>query len=293
MVEAKDLLPQEVMGGFPESIDVNPTAQCNLACRFCWGPEHSIPDGLDTNQWKDALSFFSENGTNSVVFTGGEPLIRQDIGELVKFAHDLGMRVTLSTNTLLLPRKAESVLPYVHEIGIPIDGSDAANNGKMRIGNPRAFQASLNALELLSQSYPDVHVTVRTVVSKVNSDDIESIGGLLASKKDMFDRWKLYQFAPVSIGAGNQDEFNISTAHFMGIVGQVSEKFPDLPIASYPSENRVGRYVFIGPEGNIFGVDATEGYRTTGHVKDLRSTPSEKLFGGVYSDYRNKMHAHT
>lgn len=87
---------------FPRSIDINPTAKCNLDCSFCWGPEHTIEDGLSTAQWKGVIDLFSRRGTNAIVFTGGEPLIRPDIDKLVVYAKEQGMRTTLSTNTLLL-----------------------------------------------------------------------------------------------------------------------------------------------------------------------------------------------
>lgn len=139
---------------FPRSIDINPTAKCNLACEFCWGPDHNISDGLNTNQWKGAIQLFAQNGTDSIVFTGGEPLIRSDIGELIRFAKDQGMRITLSTNTILLKRKASQVLPFVDEVGVPLDGSTKENNSMMRVGNTGAFQSSLEAMDFLSKEYP-------------------------------------------------------------------------------------------------------------------------------------------
>src|SRR5437762_732284 len=103
---------------FPTSIDINPTAKCNLSCSFCWGPNHTIEDGLSTADWKAVLSFFTTYGTSSVVLTGGEPLIRRDLAEIVRFAkRNLGLHLTLSTNTLLLKKKAPDVLAYVDEIG--------------------------------------------------------------------------------------------------------------------------------------------------------------------------------
>lgn len=182
---------------FPRSIDIFPTAGCNLRCSFCWGPEHNIPDALDTDGWKQVINFFSSRGTNAVVFSGGEPLIRGDIDELIRFSKGLGMRITLSTNGLLLRNKASQVLPFIDEIGIPIDGVNTKQNAKMRLGNARAFSAAMNALHIIKPNYPYIEVTVRTVVSKVNIVEIENVGELLETQRGLFDRWKLYHFAPV------------------------------------------------------------------------------------------------
>ena len=283
---------KRAISSFPKSIDVNPTAKCNLACEFCWGPDHNIADGLNTNQWKNAIQLFAQNGTDSIVFTGGEPLIRSDIGELVRFAKDQGMRVTLSTNTLLLKRKASQVLPFIDEIGVPLDGSTKENNSIMRVGNTRAFQSSVEAMDLLSTGYPEIEVTVRTVVSKVNRDDIKNIGKLLEGKEGQFDRWKLYQFAPVSIGSHHKDKFEISQEEFESIAKMITDQFPKLPIVAYPSHQRVGRYVFLGPEGNIFGVDDTEDYRIVGNLKDINEQNYQYMLERIYANDKNNMHAH-
>lgn len=277
---------------FPKSIDINPTAKCNLACEFCWGPNHNISDGLSTNQWKDTIQLFAQNGTNSIVFTGGEPLIRSDIGELVRFAKDQGMRVTLSTNTLLLKRRASQVLPFIDEIGVPIDGSTKENNSIMRTGNSRAFQSSVEAMDLLFTEHSKIEVTVRTVVSKVNKDDIENIGRLLENKEGKFDRWKLYQFTPVSMGLHCKDKFEISQVEFEDIAKTIINQFPKLPIIAYSSHQRVGRYVFLGPEGNIFGVDDTEGYKIVGNLNNFNEQNYQSILGHIYANDKNNTHAH-
>src|SRR2546425_11691187 len=112
---------------FPGSIDINPTALCNLHCSFCWGPDHTLPDSLTAEDWEHVIRFFAHHGTTAVVFTGGEALIRKNIGRLFEFAKTLGMRVTLLTNTLLFRKKTDQCLPFLDEIRISLDGSRAVN----------------------------------------------------------------------------------------------------------------------------------------------------------------------
>jgi MoaA/NifB/PqqE/SkfB family radical SAM enzyme len=172
----------------PASIDVNLTAVCNLDCSFCWGPDHSIPDGLTTADWTNVLSYFADRGTMAVVFTGGEPLVRKDLARLLRHGSGLDMRITLSTNALLLARCAADVLPHIHEIGIPIDGSSAESNARMRSGSRRAFACAIEALRLVRAHNPNIEITVRTVVSRINAHDIAAIGKLLASIRPWWDR---------------------------------------------------------------------------------------------------------
>lgn len=281
-----------ISSSFPTSIDVNPTAKCNLACEFCWGPDHSIPDSLSTEQWKNLIKIFALNGTRSIVFTGGEPLVRPDIDDLIKFSKEQGMRVTLSTNTLMLKRRKDQILPYIDEIGVPLDGSSQEKNSLMRLGNIRAFQSSIEALEMLSAEYPKIEVTIRTVVSKVNKNDIESIGSLLEGKMGRFDRWKLYQFTPVSIGSHNKDKFEISDEVFKNISKTVIRKHPKMSIVSYSSNQRVGRYVFLGPEGNIFGVGDDGNYLIIGNYLTMSTEQVIAAVSGVIDVRRNGLHGH-
>lgn len=283
-------LESEARDWFPQTIDVNPTARCNLDCSFCWGPDHSIPDGLDTEDWKRTIDFFSSRGTHSVVFTGGEPLLRPDIGELIKHGKDRDMRVTLSTNTLLLARRADAVLPHIDEIGVPLDGSSMQNNVRMRLGTKSHFQKVVQALRLVRDMNSNIETTIRTVVSAINKDDIQQIGTLLSSMPELFDRWKIYQFAPVSIGAQHEAEHTISHDHFNEVAQTVCDSFPQLNTQVYPSEQRSGRYVFVGPEGNIFGVDDSGNYTIAGNVLSSDETEIYQGVRALLSPEKNQLH---
>lgn len=277
---------------FPTSIDINPTAKCNLNCSFCWGPNHSIEDGLSTTDWENVLMFFASRGTTSVVFTGGEPLIRRDIGSLAMFAkHKLGMHVTLSTNTLLLKRKASEVLPHVDEIGVPLDGSTPERNNLMRLGTVRHFSSVIETLPLLDTQYPHIHVTVRTVVSKVNSNDILSIGSIVKNHSHEIDRWKIYQFNPMSYGEQNIGEHHIGDSEFGQICQVVRANYGNLPIHIYPAKEGYYRYVFIGSEGNVYGENDNGKYAFAGNI--LTSSTSELLQGisEIFNPRKNSYHA--
>ncbi len=203
-------------------------------------------------QWKQVLQVCSEHGTRSVVFTGGEPLVRKDIGDIIKFAKELGLYVTLSTNTLLLKKRAREVLPYVDEIGIPLDGSPSESNARMRIGSAYAYESAIMAMHFVKQHHAHIEVTIRTVVSKVNSHDISNIGQVLSDLRSFWDRWKLYEFNPISIGDMNRNEHELAHDMFDEIVLAITQRWPEFPIVPHPVDIRTGRYLFIGPDGELF-----------------------------------------
>ena len=87
---------------FPKTIDINPTAKCNLNCEFCWGPNETTGNELLLNQWIEIIDYFVSKGTQSIILTGGEPLLYESIIELINYIKNRGVRIILSTNTLLL-----------------------------------------------------------------------------------------------------------------------------------------------------------------------------------------------
>lgn len=259
---------------WPKTVDLNPTAKCNLDCSFCWGPDHTIQDRLSLEDCKKILLFFANEGTSSVVITGGEPLLRNDIEEILSYAKSIGLQTTLSTNGLLLKAKGDNVLPYVDDLGIPIDGSTPEKNAKMRLklgqrsGNMKHLGTALDAIKTVSEKNPTISITIRTVASKVNFTDIHAIAELIQREDLKIDRWKIYQFAPFSIGAAHFNDHHISDEDFNSLLKRLVKEFPDLPISSQSVQVQSGRYVFVGPQGDIYGVEGTGKYERIGNIID-------------------------
>jgi MoaA/NifB/PqqE/SkfB family radical SAM enzyme len=207
-----------------KSLDVNPTGKCNLNCDFCWGPDRSFMTELSGQQWQEIIKFFADKGVEEIIFTGGEPLLREDLPALLRFAKEqLHLRTTLSTNALLLAEHHTQVLPFVDEIGIPLDGS----RGTMTV-----FDKAIQGLQLVADNYPHIQTTVRTVVSKQNVADLSAIAGLLLARKEQFSRWKLYQFAPANAKVSAVASHYLSDDEFLQVTTDLNSL--DLPIKIYP-----------------------------------------------------------
>ncbi len=92
------------------SISYELTGRCNLRCGFCYNPwrtELSPPGELPT---RDAINLLAKlidlTGCKYVSLTGGEPLLRSDIYEIIRFLKSKGIKVALVTNGTLLDREA-------------------------------------------------------------------------------------------------------------------------------------------------------------------------------------------
>ncbi len=90
------------------------TYRCPLHCPYCSNPvwDKTKPHGVEltTEKWKEVLGQAKELGVLHALFSGGEPLQRPDLEELVSHAHQLGLYTNLITSGLgLTPRRAEAL----------------------------------------------------------------------------------------------------------------------------------------------------------------------------------------
>ncbi len=108
----KDLLLAKILNRkIPFKITHNLTYRCNLICPFCLlrnstsGP--NAPE-MSTLSVKKMMREFKEMGTRFWLFSGGEPLLREDLGELIDYAKNkMGFYCGISTNATLLAEKIE------------------------------------------------------------------------------------------------------------------------------------------------------------------------------------------
>lgn len=109
----------------------NCTNKCSQNCIHCYSKtEFSNGNQLDTSQAKELLKQLKRIKCPVVLFSGGEPLERTDIFELLDFSHNLGLRTVLSTNGNLIDFKVAKKLADVgvKYVGISIDGTEKTHD---------------------------------------------------------------------------------------------------------------------------------------------------------------------
>ncbi len=86
------------------------THRCNLRCKFCYLKNYNTPE-MDTKKAKRIIyKLKNEAKVPFVSFTGGEPLLRKDLEELVEYANSIGLKVNLISNGTLLTREKVKAL---------------------------------------------------------------------------------------------------------------------------------------------------------------------------------------
>ncbi|MGF7185587.1 putative heme d1 biosynthesis radical SAM protein NirJ1 [Desulfitispora alkaliphila] len=165
--------------GYGPVVAWNMTRTCNLKCRHCYmNSENKQYEGELTHQ--EALKFIDDLCAFKVpvlLFSGGEPLIREDFFHLAEHAAKHNIRPTVSTNGTLITRKVAQKLKEigVGYVGISLDGLREAND-KFR-GKEGAFDAALQGIE--NCVAVGQRVGLRFTINKHNYNDLDQIFDLI------------------------------------------------------------------------------------------------------------------
>ncbi len=116
-------------------ISWNTTNACNMYCDHCYRDAGCKADEeLDTAEAKTLLEQIASAGFKIMIFSGGEPLMRPDIVELVQYAANLGLRPVFGTNGTLITEKMAHALKDAGAMGmgISLDSLDAQKHNEFR-----------------------------------------------------------------------------------------------------------------------------------------------------------------
>ncbi len=145
------------------------TRSCNLVCKHCRAEAHlePYPGEFSTAEAKALIDTFPETGDPIIIFTGGEPLMRPDIFELVAHAHGKGLRCVMAPNgTLITPENARKMKETgIARCSISIDGHEALSHDTFR-GVPGAFADAMRGIGYLKEQ--GIEFQINTTVTKGN-----------------------------------------------------------------------------------------------------------------------------
>lgn len=161
----------------------NCTRTCNLKCKHCYASSDSkkYSGELTTDEAKKLIDGLGEFNVPVLLISGGEPLIRDDLMELIRYSQKFNIRSTISTNGTLIDKDMakslkENSLGYV---GISIDGIGAKHD--MFRGSKGSFDLALNGIRNCIEI--GQKVGMRFTISRDNIDQLEDIFYLIKEEK--------------------------------------------------------------------------------------------------------------
>jgi MoaA/NifB/PqqE/SkfB family radical SAM enzyme len=176
-LEAK-LYPRAYDQRVPLRVALELTAGCNLDCVHCLHPRHEAVDELTTDEVCAVLDGLAELGTLFLVVTGGEPLTRSDLPQVLSHARGLGLITTLLTNATLVDERLLARLcaaaPEV-VVGVSLYGATAPTYEAVT-RRPGAFAAFQRGVELLRETGLSLGLTA--VVLRDNVHELRAMQAL-------------------------------------------------------------------------------------------------------------------
>lgn len=175
------------------------TKGCNLRCIHCraTATELSSPTDLPTKAALGIIDQIVAAANPILVLSGGEPLYRNDIFQLARYATDKGLRVALATNGTLVTKDVARMIvdAGVRRVSISLDGADATTHDSFR-GIPGAFDAAVHGLRNLKAL--GMSVQINMTIARHNAHQLPQV--LELARKLGADALHTFLLVPVGCG---------------------------------------------------------------------------------------------
>ena len=184
--------------GAPFQVVWNVTYKCNLRCKHCYAEAGtSNYNEMGTEEAKSCIDKLAEWGVVILAFSGGEPLVRRDILDLVKHSNGYGIYTAIATNGVLLSKERCRDLRSVgvEYLQISLDGATPETHDTFR-GVPGMFERTVQGIKnAVAEGF---FVNVATTVTHHNLREVPKIIDLCES---LGVKWfMMYNFIPTGRG---------------------------------------------------------------------------------------------
>ena len=177
MKKAASIATRALAPGKPHHAQWLITRKCNYRCAGCNVWKEQDPRELETAEIKKGLDILKKMGIVDLVLSGGEPLLRDDIGEILDYASKRFV-TTVCDNGSMAAEKIDS-LRNVDFVAISIDSLDEAKNDSIK-AMPGAWKKAMEAVESLQKE--GISVSVTPTISQKNLYEIVDITNYFTQK---------------------------------------------------------------------------------------------------------------
>lgn len=159
----------------PIIISWNITKKCNLNCAHCYRDAGDVAyNELATNEAFGLVDEIAKAGFKILILSGGEPLVREDVFDIIKYASDKGLKAVLGTNGTLITEdiamKCKSA--GAERLGISLDSINEKKHDEFRKYDG-GFKKVLDGIENLKKH--NIEFQIHTTVTKNNINEIDEI----------------------------------------------------------------------------------------------------------------------
>lgn len=229
----------------PETCEIEVTKACNLRCIHCYASAGLPSDNELTDE--EILNLLEDNASiRHVIITGGEPLLRKGLMELLEAIRVRGISVSINSNGLMLTQQRIDRLigMGITEVQISLDGLEKTHD--IIRGCMGSFKRTVSAVRRCVGS--GMSVEVATVLNRLNKDEI---GELLALCKQMgVNKFSVDLFIPT--GRAVDGRLSLGLAEYASVVRRITEVSKRVPQTRLLPKCGVGhRKIVVTSQGDI------------------------------------------
>ncbi len=198
------------------------TRQCNLACPHCFSAAARRPHNeFTTAAGRDLIDVMARIGVETIGWTGGEPLLREDLEELTAYAADKGIRSSITTNGILLDKERVRTLQEagIFAIQISLDGSTPAWNHKIRGATEEEYHKIIDAVHYCREAAMPMYLAV--LIGQENIDDVYDI--IKLAKREGLKEVRFCGYTPAGRGKDEHVKERLSFSSRLGDLAELIE----------------------------------------------------------------------
>ncbi len=188
----------------PLVVSWNVTSRCNLKCSHCYmsAGEKQFRDELSTDAAKMLIHQIVEVSRPLLILSGGEPLLREDIFEIIRYGADRGLKMGMGSNGMLIDDDVAKRLKDagMSTVAISLDSSIPERHDEFR-GVKGCWEHAVNAIGALKKS--GIQVQVNATVTKQNYNEVDDIMSLAENLG--VENFHLFFLVPTGRGTNIED----------------------------------------------------------------------------------------
>jgi radical SAM protein with 4Fe4S-binding SPASM domain len=204
----------------PLVLSWNVTRKCNLKCSHCYinATTQELKNELTTEEAKRLMDQIAEVSRPLLVLSGGEPLLRADLYELIRYGAGKGFKMGLGSNGTLIDGKVAKRLKEagITTVSVSLDSTVPEKHDAFR-GVKGSWEKAVGAIKALKEN--NVLVQVNTTVTQQNFDEIDDI--MTLAENIGVENFHLFFLVPTGRGVKMAD---ISPAKYEEMIRKVFAK---------------------------------------------------------------------
>ncbi len=213
-------------------ISWNTTNACNMYCDHCYRDAGcKAEEELSTEEAKTLLNQIAKAGFKIMIFSGGEPLMRPDIIELVEHAVSVGLRPVFGTNGTLITEEMAHRLKKAGTMGmgISLDSLDKEKHNQFR-KFPNAWEGAVQGMRNCKKA--GLAFQIHTTVMDWNQHELEAITDFAVAEGAVAHH--IFFLVPTGRGA-NIEEESLRAKAYEDVIERIMKKQQEVPIELKPT----------------------------------------------------------